>query len=301
MDNFEGALELFNIESLENETLDSLKSIFKKQILKAHPDKGGDAKLFDKLIGSYLLIRYELLRISGSKDIIENLESLDELKAMRPDEIIDKIFEEIVHDDFNLLFESKTVIESPGYSQWLKNKEGENGITDGQFGDATQLPPTFNEQELNDRFNASLEKQKPTTNTLIVHPDALAYVSGSVLGTYIIENNTSFTSNIFTNPEYTDVFSAFTSDNTIYDKLPVFTEKPIDFDSFIKERDTSISDLNSEEAHALHEFKLNAQEEYNSNISKLESFYTTPSDIYKTISNTVMYIKDNFMKDDSSN
>ena len=42
-------LELFGFLSIDDVTLDSLKKSFKTRILEVHPDKGGNADLFDKM------------------------------------------------------------------------------------------------------------------------------------------------------------------------------------------------------------------------------------------------------------
>ena len=237
-------LELFGFLSIDDVTLETLKKSFKTRILEAHPDKGGDADRFDTLLHSYVYLTETIQRISGGRATLQNILSPDELK--RSDEIINQFFEEFQHDEFNQQFE-KQKKETHGYASWLKS-------------DNEVEPVRINENELHSIFEKTY---KGTTSSIVLHPEAMAYVSGTNLGTALIENESCYTSDIFSRPEYTDVYSAYTTDNTIYDKVSFKENKSLD--EMIAERNADIVPFDDEELKAIQEFekkKLDITETY---------------------------------------
>jgi len=234
MSELAGILELFGFLSIEDVTIDSLKRSFKQRILEVHPDKGGDADLFDTMLHSYVYLTETIQRISGGRATLQNILSPDDLK--RSDEIINRFFEEFNNDEFNQQFEKK---ETHGYASWL----------------ATDTPKTHVtvENDLNDTFEKIF---KNTNNTsVILHPEAMAYISGSNIGTSLIENENSYTSDLFMNPKYTDLYSAYTNDNIVYDKLS-FHNNTKTFDEIISERNAPIAPLNDDERKAIYDFEM---------------------------------------------
>ena len=89
-------LELFGFLTIDDVTGDSLKKAFKTRILQAHPDKGGDADVFDNMLHSYVYLTRTIQRISGGRSTLQNILSPDELK--RSDEIISRFFDEFQND-----------------------------------------------------------------------------------------------------------------------------------------------------------------------------------------------------------
>ena len=92
MSELQHALELFEFLSIDDVTVNSLKKAFKTQIIRAHPDKGGDANLFDQMLRSYMYLTETVQRITGGRATLQNVVTPDELKEMRPDEIINRFF-----------------------------------------------------------------------------------------------------------------------------------------------------------------------------------------------------------------
>jgi hypothetical protein len=275
MSELEHALELFEFTTLDDVTLDSLKRAFKIHILRSHPDKGGDAELFDRILQAYVYLTETIQRISGGRATLQNIISPNELKEMRPDEIINKFFEEFHNADFNTKFEEQNYSEKHGYESWLKNTEEDSNLTDGEFGTATQKKPNFNEKELNSIFEIEYKKDKSETNSsIILHPEEMAYISGNFIGTDIIETNeTGYTSQVFTNPEYTDVYSAFTTNNTVYDKLPSYTENTKSLDEIITERNKEISPFNDSELKAIQDYEKKKLDKNINNLSKVKDHF----------------------------
>lgn len=260
------ALELFGFTNIEDVTPDTLKKAFKMNVVKIHPDRSGDSELFDNMLQAYIYLTSICQRISGGRSTLQSIISPDELKGVRSDELISQLFEELTIDDFNKRFEESHNTESHGYSSWLKNTDcSDNYIK-------------IEQEDLNKVFENSLKMAKPVSSTLIVHPEAMAYVSATMSGTSIVETNQGpYTSDVFTNPTYTDLYSAYTTENTVYDKLTDYIEKPMDLDSILSERNKEIQPLNDDELKAIQDFEKNKATNTILQFSKLNEHYTCES------------------------
>jgi curved DNA-binding protein CbpA len=277
MSELQHVLELFEFVSIDDVTGDSLKKAFKKKVLKAHPDKGGDATEFDGMLAGFVYLSETFQRINGGRATLQNVISPDQLRDLRPDELINRVFEEFDNENFNKQFEETHKAEGHGYQDWLKNKSEESNLIDGEFGDATQKAPTFIFKELED-FNKAFEelakKDKPEPSAIILHPEAMAYVSGNNIGTDIIESHEGgYSSAAFSNPEYTDVFSAFTTTNIIADKVTSFKETNRSLEDIINERNATITPLNMNERQALFDYEKKKAEEQTKHLEKVKDFF----------------------------
>jgi hypothetical protein len=275
MSDLQHALDLFGLMSIDDVTADTLKKAFKTHILKAHPDKGGDAKIFDDMLQSYVYLSETVQRVSGGRATLQNIISPDELKNMRPDEIVNRLFEEFEREEFNKMFdeEYESLLNTHGYNKWLKNTDSEDNLIEGEFGNATQKPPTFDEKDFNKIFEQKNKEGKPELTAIILHPEQMAYISGQNIGTEIIESNEGgFTSQIFTNPKYTDAYEAF-SNLTVIDKLPVYTETNKTLDELIAERNKEITPFNNTELQAIQNYEKKKLEKTNQHYSNIKNHF----------------------------
>jgi hypothetical protein len=252
MSELASVLELFGFLTIDEVTVDSLKKSFKTRILSAHPDKGGDDAIFDKMLRSYVYLTETIQRISGGRATLQNIVSPDELKEMRPDEIINKFFEEFHNDEFNRRFEEQNKRETHGYSGWLSEGRDEKSSD----ADVTPLQKAPFDHQL---FEESVKKGK-VVSSIILHPEAMAYVSSNpgYSGTLIIDDTKgSYTSDIFANPEYTDVYSAYTENNTICDKVTgIESKQRRTIEDIIAERAAAAAlPLNNDELTVIQEFE----------------------------------------------
>jgi len=260
MSELASVLELFGFLSIDEVTVDSLKKSFKTRILQAHPDKGGDDVIFDKMLRSYVYLTETIQRISGGRATLQNIVSPDELREMRPDEIVNKFFEEFHRDEFNRMFEEQNKQSAHGYASWLREEREGRDEREGQKERDNITPPVvpeFDQKDLNDVFEKSVKKGKVVSD-IILHPEAMAYISATNAGTLIIDDTSgSYTSDIFANPEYTDVYSAFTENNTICDKLTDFVERGRQsLEDIIAERNATVAlPLNDRELTVIQEFE----------------------------------------------
>jgi hypothetical protein len=228
------ALALFSYTSIDDITVNNLKKALKKALLSAHPDKndGNDTDI-DRILQSYVYLSETLARLSGGRATLQNIISPDELKGSRADEIINKVLDEFNNDEFNALFEQTHVREAQqGYESWLK-ADSDSKADDNH--------PPFTQDELNDVFVQTVKAGKLDPESIILHPDEMALYSGKNLGISLIhESGGTFTSDPNANPEYTDLFTAYTSDNTIYDKIPAYIDTPKTLEDILSERSADI-------------------------------------------------------------
>lgn len=278
MSELEHALILFDFLSIDDVTVNSLKKAFKTHILQAHPDKGGNAELFDKMLSSYVYLTETVQRISGGRATLQNVITPDELKELRADEIINRLFDEFDNEEFNRQFQEQYTKEQHGYSSWLMSKEGQDCLMEGKFGDATQIPPTFDEKDFNMIFEQIVKENKTESTSIILHPEQMAYTFEHSIGNNIIDATDGGYTSEFTNPKYTDLYEAF-SNFTIYDKVPTYIESSKcskcskHFDNLISERNKDIIPFDDIELQAIQNYEKIKLEKNINNLSKVKEHF----------------------------
>lgn len=271
MSELQYALEIFEFKSIDNVTSESLKIAFKTKALTIHPDKGGDAEEFDRMLAAYVYLTDTLRRITGGRNALQNITSPGELKGQRANEEINRVFEEFDREKFNAEFEKVRQEVGHGYKEWLAADDSK-----------VEGPPTFSEKELNKVFEETVKKGKAVPTSIILHPEEMAYVSGVCMGTDIIENHEgTYTSNLFTKPEYTDVYAAFTSDNTVYDKVTQFVVTNSNIEDLINdkinERTKEITPFNDVELKAIQDFEKAKAEQQTKQLESVKNYYNGAS------------------------
>jgi curved DNA-binding protein CbpA len=284
MSELQYALEIFEFKSIDDVTSESLKNAFKTKALTIHPDKGGDAEEFDRMLAAYVYLTDTLRRITGGRNALQNITSPGELKGQRANEEVNRVFEEFDREKFNAEFEKVRQEVGHGYKEWLAADDGK-----------VEGPPTFPEKELNTVFEETVKKGKPIPSSIILHPEEMAYVSGVCIGTDIIENHEgTYTSNLFTKPEYTDVYSAFTSDNTVYDKVTSFVEINRNIEELINdkinERTKEITPFNDVELKAIQDFEKAKIEAQTKHLDKIKHFFNNDTNGGCTIKSSDNFI-----------
>ena len=243
------SLALFGYSSIEDITAESLKKTFKKCVIKTHPDKGGKEGDFESILDAYLFLSEMIQRLSGGRSALHSISSPEDLKYSREliretnhmlNEIFDSLLESTEHSfflqEFNQEFEKHHVRENEkGYEAWLK-ADAMGDATRDATRDAKEDEVKTNtpfDKSFNHIFESTIQKRP--TSFLILHPDEMAL--SSTMGVSLLDEGGTFTSAPYLRPEYTDVYTAYTSDNTLFDKLPEFTEKNRTFEDILKERD----------------------------------------------------------------
>jgi hypothetical protein len=104
----------------------------------------------------------------------------------------------------------------------------------------------------------------------------MAYVSGQMLGTVILDSGVGgYTSDLYQTPEYTDVYSAFTKDNTICDKVPPFVEgEKKTLEQLVAEREVDVVPLADTELAAIANFEAKKQQQEKEHFDKVKDYFS---------------------------
>jgi len=283
MSTLQHSLDLLGFKSFDELSGINLKKAFKIKVLNAHPDKGGADDEFDALLGAYIQLTETTQRINGGRHMLGTVSAPEDLKERWANEIINDIFDDIYsglsREEFHKKYEETHEKDVRGYSSWLSNVEEGSSTLINPLDEYPKIkPPTFPEAEFNKVFEDTtiMGSKIDSSDTLIIHPDQMATVSGRNLGVSLIDDNTgTFTSMLNERPEYTDTYSAFTHDNTITDKVKFIedTSRPKTLEELIAQRDTEILPVSvaGYEAYAAYEKKKFEEElEYR---KKLRGYY----------------------------
>ena len=285
MSYLQSVLERFNFKSLEDLTTESLKRSFKKQVLSSHPDKGGHEGDFDLLLSGYLYLSETLHRLSGGRATLLDVNAPDQIRESRANQLINEVFEDFERDrlveqfreqmdisskysrlkldaSFHEQFE-KTREQPNGYKEWLQTNNGTLVNTNGIYGECTIAPSDI--KDLNSAFESSINVN-PSVSTMMLHPEDMAYYTGN-MGQTLIEQTNGFTSAPGLNPEYTDLYNAFTSENTVFDKVHPIKARTLE--ELLLEREKVYECVKDEELEAIAEYerkKIEADKEHKNNV-----------------------------------
>jgi len=274
----EEALAKLGFPSMDGVTSDSLKKAFKTAVVNAHPDKGGAEDDFESILTAYVYLSTTLKRMTGGRGGFQVLNVFD-IRQVRDDQftnelnnLVSDVFDHIDSNDnsaflndFNKQFEKTHIRENErGYDEWFRTHEEEKAQTIIE-GDNTKW---------NQMFETNVKLGKPEPMSLILHPDQMAFVSGSTRGTALIPSTGhSFTSEPQERPEYTDLHDAYTSDSTVFDKLPVYQENMRTFEDILKERDMVYTAELDRDLEAIAAYEKRKQEEESTHKQKIEEYF----------------------------
>ena len=88
----------------------------------------------------------------------------------------------------------------------------------------------------------------------MLHPEDMAYYTGN-MGQTLVEQTNGFTSAPGLNPEYTDLYNAFTSENTVFDKVQPVKVRTLE--ELLLEREKVYECVKDEELEAIAEYERN--------------------------------------------
>ena len=269
----EEALNTLGFSSLDEVTSESLKARFKAAVVNAHPDKGGEDGDFETILAAYVHLSTTIKRMTGGRDGFQVLNVFD-VRQARDDQftnelnnLVSDVFDQLDSSDdtafqkeFNEQFEKVHVRENVGYEEWLKNHDPEE--------------QKMEEGDWNHVFETRVKQGKPEPTALILHPDQMAFVSGSTRGTALISSvDQSFTSEPEERPEYTDLHAAYTSENTVFDKVPVYQETIRTFEEILKERDMIYTTELDRDLEAIAAYEKRKQEEESAHKLQIEEYF----------------------------
>ena len=274
------ALEKLGFSSMDDVNSESLKRAFKTAVINSHPDKGGSEEDFESILAAYVYLSTTIKRMTGGRSGFQVLNVFD-VRQARDDQftnelnnLVSEVFDHLdsnqneeFRKEFNDQFEKVHVRENErGYEEWLKQ---DDDVKEDLSIDLEKDPVDWNRT-----FESNVKQGKPEPTTLILHPDQMGFVSGSTRGAALIPSTgQSFTSDPEERPEYTDLQAAYTSENTVYDKVPVYEEKPRTFEDILKERDmVYVSELDRD-LEAIAAYEKRKQEEETDHKQKIEAYF----------------------------
>ena len=263
----ESSLAALKLTTLDELTHESLKRSFKVGVVYSHPDKGGKEGDFDNLLSAYLHLSSVLKRLSGGRDGLQSVLAVDEVEKAREAQFVsemnnlisdvydslDRQEDTVFHEKFNEMFEKHHERDNQkGYGEWLREEPV----------DENESFTTSTMNEWNQQFEERIRRRKPVKQTkLMLLPDEMAY-DNHHMGSSIIEHKDQiFTSQGKSRPEYTDLRSAYTTDHTIIDKIPVYEPIIKTVEELIAERDKVYELDKDEDLEAIHTYELKKQQD----------------------------------------
>lgn len=282
------SLNKFGFNTLEEVTTSTLKRAFKRSCAVSHPDKGGSDDSFDDMLSSYLYLCETLHRINGGRSSLQIVDAPERLREQRANQYISELFDDLTIEseentsrplpaDFHDRFAAEHInLDAMGYAEWLQAGKTDNDFINGDtYADIT-IAPFVEESQFHQSFEELVVKGKPApTQSVMLHPDEMGYSSNS--GGYTLVRSNQFTSDAGLRPEYTDVRDAFTTANTVYDKLSVpVKERTLSDDSLaelIKIREEVYTCSTDADAALLAEYEKKRIDEQTEHKKKLDSYF----------------------------
>jgi hypothetical protein len=165
---------------------------------------------------------------------------------------------------FNKAFEQVHERDERGYGSWLSASATEGDDTLDGDNDTTNVESNVADPNFNKNFEEKVVSGSHI-DVGVLHPEQMATLSGVTLGVNVNDDRSSsevFTSMMNEHPEFTDVYSAFTHDNTVIDKVASFDEstRPRTLEELIAERDAAIDPKNASDYIIAYE-KMKLEEE----------------------------------------
>ncbi len=263
MNYFSACLRILGLEEEVALTEESLKSAYKKAVIRAHPDKqGGSEEEFQAVTKAYAYLGEILKRIHGGRakegvveapNAIQNSRSseAEKWKHVEPVALNPK---KLNMQDFNKLFE-QTRIPDPdesGYGDWLK---GNDSVTNGP-----QFSGKFNREVFHKVFEEDAKSKSKTNqhNALMVQEMSLASRMGATeLGRGAREDYTIAPHE--GKVAYTDLKKAYTEYNTFSHETANVTYEDRTFDQVSKARKDAPPPLTDFEMQALQQAEKQAE------------------------------------------
>lgn len=162
---------------------------------------------------------------------------------------------------FNKQFDEVHQRDERGYGTWLSSSNDTDSVDDSSDNDSRNVETNIVDPDFNKKFEEKVVSGSHiNTDYMGLHPEQMANLSGVTLGVNINDDRPPsevFTSMMNEHPEFTDVYSAFTHDNTVIDKVAAFDEstRPRTLEELIAEREATVDSSTLSETIVAHERK----------------------------------------------
>jgi curved DNA-binding protein CbpA len=252
---FQNCLLILGLEEEVALTEEALKKAYKRAAVKAHPDKGGTEEEFEAITRAHAYLGEILRRIKGGRTKEGKVEAPEALRDNRTAESKAWELAEPVRLNpkkldmklFNEMFEQTRIPdpEEDGYGDWLKGNDGETGSGAAKFGGK------FNRDVFNRAFEEEARSRAADSSALTVRqPEALIMSPG--FGTELGRGGGGgYTAPINGTVKYTDLKSAFTTENMITPQVANVRVDARSFDQYSASRKKAPEPLRDEEMAAI--------------------------------------------------
>jgi hypothetical protein len=301
----ETSLALLRLDSIDELTPESLKRSFKTGVVLSHPDKGGQEGDFDNLLAAYLHLSSVLKRLSGGRDGLQSVLAVDEVEKAREaqfrsemNNIVNDVYDSLDSQgdsEFNEIFEKHHERDNQkGYEEWLRA----DPINENESFTTSTM------DEWNEQFEQRIRRRRPAVQTqLMLFPDEMAHDTHRIGSSIVEHKDQTFTSQGRNRPEYTDLRSAYTTEHTIIDKIPVYEPVSKTLEELIAERNKVYELDKDEDLEAIHAYELKKQQEEKEHLERIAAHFKSSSVSQWALRNTEKNetIEDPFVKDLSKN
>jgi hypothetical protein len=284
IDTLHEAYAVLGIDDSKPLTHELLRSYYKRAASKAHPDKGGNARLFDEVTRSFMYLQEILNKLipkgaSGDGEDVRFTAPVTKEEALKARSVpltrIDAERREaggaIQIEDappvslnpknlnmtvFNKLFEENRLNDpqNEGYGEWLKsngmdvNKQLNNDVLRSKF-NAEVFNKVFVEQGAGSGKSGSSQLARYQT------PDAITLTGGTELGS----RPPQFTAPMGSKTKYTDLMYAYGEGSTFSQDVVGVRTDARNLDQMKKERESAPVPLRPEELSAVEAFEKQKQ------------------------------------------
>ena len=271
---FSACLRVLNIQEEVALTEEMLKSAYKKAVIRAHHDKpGGSKEAFDAVTRAYAYLM-DILRLikgtqskAGSQDVVPGLDTVHEQRKsaatewQMPAEPVKLNPKNLNMTVFNQMFE-QTRIPDPdedGYGDWLKG----DGNGSGKMKGAKKFSEDFNREVFNRMFEDEAHSQGRGSGAITAyHPQEMTLAVG--MGVELGRGRPSdYTAAPNSKQQFTDLRAAYTTENTVSNKIQGVRVENRDFNTYKAQRERAPDAYNQQELSMLqaYERQKSAQEE----------------------------------------
>lgn len=237
-------------------TEDALKKAYKKAAIRAHPDKGGTEEEFEAITRAHAYLGEILRRVKGGREAEGVVEAPNRLRDNRERAAEDWKMVEPVRlnpkkldlNAFNQMFEQTRIPdpEEDGYGDWLK------GGDDAAASAAPKFSGKFNRDVFNQMFEEDARRSAASASQALAvrQPEALtlAPTHGVELGR---TGGGGYTAAPNAAMKFTDLRSAYTTENTITNQVTDVRVEARSFDQYSASRKKAPEPLSNKEMEAI--------------------------------------------------
>jgi hypothetical protein len=155
--------------------------------------------------------------------------------------------------------------------------------------------------EWHKEFEERMRRRKPVDQTkMMLLPDEMAYDTHHIGSSIVEHKEATFTSQGGSRPEYTDLRSAYTTEHTIIDKLPVYEPVSKTVEELIAERDKVYELDKDKDLEAIHAYERKKQQDEKEHQERLALWFKGSSVsqwALRNVTSTTLH-KDDVKQDD---